>query len=222
MRSCVIIPAFNEADNIGAVVKAVKSLNLDCIVVDDGSDDETSLIAKRDGAYLIRHDVRRGKGASLKDGFDYAKSQAYDTMVVMDADGQHEASDIPRFIDRARETGASVIVGNRMANPTGMPKIRIFTNRFMSAIISAICGQKIADTQCGYRFFSSKAIDDIEIEARKFEIDSELLIKLARKGYDIESIAIKSIYAKETSKIRPIRDAFRFIRFLVRIGFNRD
>jgi len=222
MRSCVIIPAFNEADSIGAVVNAVKGLNLDCIVVDDGSDDETSSTAKRDGAYLIRHDVRRGKGASLRDGFDYAKSQAYDTMVVMDADGQHEASDLPRFIDRARETGASVIVGNRMANPTGMPKIRIFTNRLMSAIISAICGQEIADTQCGYRLFSSKAINDIEIEARKFEIDSELLIKLARKGYNIESIAIKSIYAKETSKIRPIRDAFRFIRFLVGIGFNRD
>lgn len=217
MRACVILPAFNEADNISKVIREIKKAEIEVIVIDDGSNDSTSSIAEKEKTHLIRHPIRRGKGASLKDGFDYARSNGYDMIITMDADGQHDPSEIPLFIKKAKETGARVIVGNRLADPAGMPLTRIFTNWFMSKIISAICRQVIPDTQCGYRLFYREAIDSIDIEARKFEIESELLVKLARKGYRIESLPIKSIYAGGTSQINPLIDTFRFIRFIVKI-----
>lgn len=222
MKTCVILPAYNEAANISKVIRGIKSLNIDVIVIDDGSKDQTSQIAERENVYLIRHNRRRGKGSTLKDGFDYAIRQRYDIIIIMDADGQHEPSDIPRFIDKAKEAGVSVVIGNRMSNPTDMPPNRIFTNRFMSSIIAAICHQTIPDTQCGYRLFTREALESIDIRGRKFEIDSELLIKLARKGYKIESLPIRSIYAGEKSQIRPIWDSIRFIRLMIKILLHRE
>ncbi len=220
MTPCVVLPAYNEAENIRDVIRAIKALKLDVLVVDDGSEDETYLVAAKEQAYLIRHPRRTGKGASLKDGIDYAIRNGYNTIITMDADGQHDASDIPAFLNKVNETGSSVVVGNRMDNPIGMPVIRILTNKFLSAIISGICKQKIPDTQCGYRLFKKEALDKLQIEAQKFEVDSEVLIKIAQRGEKIESVPIKSIYADEVSKIRPIRDSFRFILFLFKIWFK--
>lgn len=222
MKTCVILPAFNEAENIANIIRKIKKIDIDVIVVDDGSKDSTSSIAEKEKAYLIRHPRRRGKGTSLKDGFDYARRRGYDIIITMDADGQHGPSEIPLFIKKAKETEASVVVGDRLTDPADMPPIRVLTNRFMSKIISAICHQRIPDTQCGFRLFHRDAINSIEIEARKFEIESELLVKLSRKGYRIESLPIKSIYAGETSQINPIIDAFRFIRFIIRILTTRE
>ena len=220
MTPCVVLPAYNEAENIKSVIRAIKALKLDVLVVDDGSEDETYLVAAKEQAYLIRHPRRVGKGASLKDGIDYAIRNGYNTIITMDADGQHDASDIPAFLNRVNETGSSVVVGNRMDNPIGMPLIRILTNKFMSFIISGICKQKIPDTQCGYRLFKKEALEELQIEAQKFEVDSEVLIKVAQRGQKIESVPIRSIYADEVSKIRPIRDSFRFILFLFKIWFK--
>ncbi|NQT95707.1 MAG: glycosyltransferase family 2 protein [Candidatus Omnitrophica bacterium] len=221
MRICAILPAFNEAGSIEKIIKEIKSNDIEVIVIDDGSDDKTKEQAKQQGAHVISHAKRRGKGVSLKDGFNYALSNNYDIIITMDADGQHEPLDIPKFIGRAKERQASVVIGNRMSNPTGMPAIRIFTNKLMSFVVSVVCRQNIPDTQCGYRLYTKEAISGISIKARKFEIDSELLIKLARKGYKIESVPIRSIYADERSKIRPIRDTFRFLGFLIKSLFKR-
>ena len=220
MTPCVVLPAYNEAENIRDVIRAIKALHLDVLVVDDGSEDDTYLVAAKEQAYLIRHPRRTGKGASLKDGIDYAIRNGYNTIITMDADGQHDASDIPAFLNKVNETGSSVVVGNRMDNPIGMPLIRILTNKFMSFIISGICKQKIPDTQCGYRLFKKEALEELQIEAQKFEVDSEVLIKVAQRGQKIESVPIRSIYADEVSKIRPIRDSFRFILFLFKIWFK--
>ena len=220
MTPCVVLPAYNEAENIRDVIRAIKALHLDVLVVDDGSEDETYLVAAKEQAYLIRHPRRTGKGASLKDGIDYAIRNGYNTIITMDADGQHDASDIPAFLNKVNETGSSVVVGNRMDNPIDMPVIRILTNKFMSFIISGICKQKIPDTQCGYRLFKKEAFKEFQIETQKFEVDSEVLIKIAQRGEKIESVPIRSIYADEVSKIRPIRDSFRFILFLFKIWFK--
>lgn len=220
MRGCAILPAYNEAANIAEVIRKVKALGIDVIVIDDGSSDNTSSIAKSESAVLIRHDLRRGKGATLKDGFDHVRGKGYDFIVMLDADGQHDPAEIPAFIDKATNSSAGIVVGNRMGAPEGMPLIRILTNRFMSWLISAVCGQRIPDTQCGYRLMTADAFRAVDIEARKYEVESELLIKLARRGYKIESVPIKSLYGQETSNIRPIQDTFRFIGFLIKTIFK--
>ncbi len=217
MNTCVVIPAFNEAENILKVISGVKALDIDVIVVNDGSLDETSLMAEKGGAHIIHHSKRCGKGLSLRRGFDYAIKNGYNIIISMDADGQHDPADIPHFLDKIKGKEFCVVVGNRMDNPKDMPLIRIITNKLMSSVISAVCRQNIPDTQCGYRLFTRDAISGIDIKANKFEVDSELLVKLARNGFKIESVSIRSIYGKEKSKIRPIRDTFRFMRFLTRI-----
>jgi glycosyltransferase involved in cell wall biosynthesis len=221
MKICAVIPALNEAVYISDIIKDIKAIGIDAVVIDDGSKDATSSIAGKAGAYLIRHPVRLGKGASIKDGLNYAIIKGYDIVITMDADGQHQASDIPRFLDMAKSNSVHAIVGNRMSNPKNMPPIRILTNRLMSFIISAICRQNIPDTQCGFRLFKREAIVGLDINSRKFEIESELLIKLSRRGCRIRSLPIMSIYGDETSQIRPFRDTMRFIRFLIRILLNR-
>jgi len=220
MKTAVLLPAFNESSTISVLTRKIKSGGLDVVVIDDGSEDGTGNLAEKEGATVIRHPKRRGKGLSLKDGFEYASKNGYEHVITMDADGQHDPEEIQGLMDKARETKASVVVGNRLANPADMPWVRLFTNRFMSGVVSAICHQKIPDTQCGYRLFEIDALNSIVIEARKFEIESELLVKLAKKGYKIESVPIRSIYAGETSQINPLTDTFRFIRFLVRILFR--
>jgi len=221
MKVCAVIPAFNESQSISEIIDSVRGQSVDVIVVDDGSEDNTAELAKAHGAHLIQHEVRSGKGISLRDGFKYAVSSGYDAIIAMDADGQHEASDIPKFLAKMKESGASVVLGNRMSNPTDMPFIRIFTNKFMSSIISAVCKQDIPDSQCGYRLYSKEAISSISIKAPKFEIESEILVKLARKDFRIRSVSIKSIYGEEKSKIRPVRDTLRFFGFLFKIIFDR-
>jgi len=216
MRACAIIPAFNEAENISKVISGILEHAIDVIVVDDGSLDETFLLAERSGAYVIRHAKRCGKGLSLKSGFDYAIKNGYDIIISMDADGQHDPAGIPLFLDKAKKIGSGIVLGNRMDNPKGMPIIRIITNKFMSSMISIICCRNIPDTQCGYRLFTRDAIAKVDIEAQKFEVESEILVKLARDGFAIESVPIRSIYGLEKSKIRPVRDTMRFICFLIR------
>ena len=217
MNACVVIPAFNEAASISKVINGVKALDIDVIVVDDGSLDETSLIAEKSGAHIIHNPQRYGKGLSLRRGFDYAIKNSYDIIISMDGDGQHDSADIPRFLEMVKNKKACVALGNRMDDPKDTPLIRIFTNKFMSFVISVICHQNIPDTQCGFRLFTRDAISGIDIKAHKFEVESELLVKLSRNGFKIESVPIRSIYGQEKSKIRPIRDTFRFMRFLTKI-----
>lgn len=221
MKVCAIIPAFNEAEALGRVIEGIRAFGVDAIVVDDGSTDETSLIAEKNNAHVIHNLQRSGKGFSLRNGFDYALKHGYDMVFTIDGDGQHDPRAIPMFLDKIKKRGCSVVVGNRMNNPKDMPIVRVITNKFMSSVISGICGQYIADTQCGYRLFISDAIAGIDIRSRKFEIESEILVKLARSGFRIDSVPVKSIYADEKSKIRPVRDSFRFLRFVLDMIFKK-
>ncbi len=220
MKACAVIPAFNEGKNIKHVINGVIDRGIDAIVVDDGSQDNTLSEAKVTRAHVIHHGLRCGKGLSLKKGFDYAINNSYDIIISMDADGQHDPSDIPVFLDKIKKEPDCVVLGNRMNAPKGMPIARVLTNKFMSSVISAICRQNIPDTQCGYRLFTKDALSKVAIKARKFEVESEILVKLARSGFKINSVPIKSIYGKEKSSIRPVRDTFRFLRFLTRIMFE--
>jgi len=216
-KICAIIPAFNEAEAISAVVKGVISQGIDALVVNDGSTDNTALIAQNRGAFVISHKERRGKGIALKTGLDKAVSDNYKLLFILDADGQHDPNDIPVFLKKLELSGCSAVIGNRMGMPKGMPFVRVLTNKFMSSVISLICCQHIPDSQCGYRLFTREVIANVNIKSQKFEIESEILIKLSNKGFRIESVPIKTIYANEKSKIRPIRDTIRFIRLIIKV-----
>lgn len=97
MIPCVIIPTYNEAKTIGELVKQIRGQDLPVIVIDDGSQDNTSKVAQDNGAVILKNERNFGKGASLIKGFDYALNKDFDAVIILDGDGQHEASDIPFF-----------------------------------------------------------------------------------------------------------------------------
>lgn len=220
MRICVVIPAFNEEKAIADLIKHVKPQGFDVIVVDDGSKDNTVHEAASAGAVVLEGKINKGKGAALKKAFKYVLENQYDAIITMDADGQHSPDDLKNLVAEAKNKYSHMVVGNRMSSYKNMPMLRILTNKIMSLIISLICQQDIPDTQCGFRFISSQVLKDMNLSTRNYEVESEMLIRAAHKGYKIHSCAIKTIYAGERSEINPFVDTFRFCKFLVKYFFK--
>lgn len=216
MAICVLIPAFNEAQEIAHVVGATRQKGFDVLVVDDGSTDNCGAIAKEKGALVLRHDERCGKGLSLREGFKHVLKGPYAGVITMDGDGQHDPADLEQFLIKQQQDPVSVITGNRMVDSKSMPLVRYWTNCFMSFLISTICRQRIPDTQCGYRYIHRKILEELKITCNDFEIETEVLVKASKKGYKIHSVPVKTIYRDEKSKIRPLKDTVRFFRYLFR------
>jgi len=222
MKICVLIPAFNESKSIGPIIEALIKKGVPVLIVDDGSTDGTGRMAIDYGVNLIRHQKNMGKGASLKDGFDYiAGHDLYDAVIVMDADGQHSVEDIDKFLDIARKGSADIVVGNRMGHAENMPRVRYYTNKFLSFMLSGICRQVIPDTQCGYRLLTRKALKDIRLDSSNFETESEMLIVASRKGFKIMSVPIETVYRGEKSEINPVTDTIRFAKLIAKYTFDR-
>lgn len=214
MKLCIIIPTYNEEENIKKLLGELKPKNFDILVVDDGSTDSTVMLAEEQNVMLVKHNCRLGKGFSIRDGFNFAVKNNYEAVITMDGDGQHSPEDALKFVDFALGFKPDIIVGNRMVNPKGMPFIRFMTNKIMSKIISFICRQNIPDSQCGFRFITCEVLKNISLGSSKFEIESEVLIEASKKGYRIASVAIHTIYGAEKSRINPFWDTLRFFKFI--------
>ena len=217
MKVWVVIPALNEAESLAKLLDAIQGLEVSTLVIDDGSRDGTLSIAKEKADAVIHNERNRGKGVALNVGFTSLLEQNdWDYAITMDADGQHSPEDLDKFLVEANR-GASFVVGNRMHNPQGMPFLRIMVNKCMSAILSFLAHQKIPDTQCGFRLIKREVLKKMIIETKKFEVESELIIKAARLGFNISNVPIQSIYFfGRHSRISPFVDTIRFFRFIVR------
>jgi glycosyltransferase involved in cell wall biosynthesis len=221
MKAGILIPAYNESGHIGDLVRQLRKMDFEPIVIDDGSVDKTAEIARKEGAKVIRSNVNLGKGEALKRGFSAALKEGYDAVVIMDGDGQHSPDDIAKFIKVAEKSPNALLIGNRMGNAENMPLARHLTNRFMSFILSGICRQRIPDSQCGFRLMQKELFKKIYLESSRFEIESEILIKAARLGVKIISVPIETLYGRETSQISPFWDTCRFIYLLLRLTFSK-
>ena len=212
-QCAAVIPCLNEARNIGEVVRSVRRFVPTVFVIDDGSQDNTAEIAKRAGAEVIRHTVPHGKGIALQAGWKHALARGFNWALMLDGDGQHAAADIPGFFEAAERSGTRLVVGNRMGNPEGMPRVRRWVNRWMSERISALAGISLPDSQCGFRLMDLRVRNKLAVEAAHFEIESDVLLAFARAGCLIEFVPIQVIYKGEQSKIHPVRDTIRWMRW---------
>jgi len=217
----VVMPAFQAQATIHPLIEAIRSQGLPVIVVDDASTDHTAAEAKRAGAFVIVLAANGGKGVALRKGFAHALQEGFDWVLTMDADGQHLASEIPLFLQAALRGNSDLIIGNRMWSPRGMPFERRMTNWLMSCALSRFAGQQVPDTQCGFRLISRRLLEQLELFSDRFEVDSELVVKSAWVGCRITSIPISSIYRRNLSFIRPLRDTFRFFRLLEKLRRDR-
>lgn len=218
LKVCVLIPAYNEAKHVGAVVREVLEYCPDVVVIDDGSPDETDRVAAEAGATVLEHVHNQGKGAALQTGFDYARANGYDLAITLDADGQHAPSDIPAFLQAYERTHSPVLVGNRMGNVADMPWNRRFVNRFMSDLLSRVMGQYVPDSQCGFRLYHRSAFPEgpYDAHSQRFAAESEILLRLSLQGRKIGAVTIQTIYGDEKSKVNPFFDTIRFFRMLHR------
>ncbi len=220
-NTIVVIPSYNESRTIGDIVRDIVNMDLTVLVIDDGSSDHTERVALDNGAMVKRHKENFGKGFSVREGVNYVLEKTdFEWMIIMDGDGQHHTEDIPALMDATREGGADIVIGNRMRETKAMPPLRYWTNRFMSRVVSGMCGQRIPDTQCGYRLIRVSALKNMNLTSNKYDIESEMLMQAAEDNMKIASVPIRTIYGEETSEINPIRDAIKFFALILKYHFN--
>ncbi len=225
MRTLVIVPSKNVEATVGDVVRRVLGLDLglDVLVVNDGSEDDTSRVAREAGAEVVEHAENLGKGAALRTGFEYAVERGYEAVITIDGDGQHDPAAIPQFLETIEKSGADIVVGTRMHAVGQMPKLRIWTNRTTSRVVSFLSRQSIPDSQSGYRMIRVRVLKDLvkSFVTTRYDTESELLIRAGRRGYRVAATAIESIYRGAVSHINPVADTLRFVRLVGRSLFWR-
>jgi glycosyltransferase involved in cell wall biosynthesis len=221
-QTAAVIPAYQDETHIGEIARRTRERLDHVLVVDDGSTDCTSQRAREAGAEVIVHDRNQGKGEAIKTGLAHwfrapNPGREIGWVILLDSDGQHIPEEIDRFLAAAASvTAPTFFIGNRMNDVGRMPFVRRVVNRYMSNQISRICGQRIPDTQCGFRMLDRQLIPDMLAGGHRFDYETEALIIASRKGYRVESVPITTVYTDQISKIHPARDAFRFFKLMRR------
>jgi glycosyltransferase involved in cell wall biosynthesis len=223
MVICALIAAFNEEAHIADVVTGAARHVSQVLVVDDGSTDRTRTAAEAAGAVVVRHDRNRGKGAAIRTGLETAFAGPYTHVLFLDGDMQHDPADIPRLIAQAEHGVGDFVVGEREFRKEAMPAPRFYSNVIGSAILSKFIGAPVTDSQSGFRLIRADLLRQLPLTGTKYEIETEMLIKLVRAGARLERVPIRRLqYAGAHSKIRPFRDTFRTCMLALRYRFGRN
>lgn len=211
ITKCVaVIPCFNEARTIAPLVAAVSRYLPSVIVVDDGSTDGSSSLASGVGAEVVAHRRNLGKGTALKTGLSRARERGFEWALVLDGDGQHAPGDGPAFWRCAEQTGALLVVGNRMHNAEAIPWLRRQVNRWMSRRLSRHAGRRLPDTQCGFRLVHLETWATLPLNTERFEIESEMLMAFLAAGCPVGFVPIRVIGRGRRSRIHPVTDSLRW------------
>lgn len=220
-KAVAIIPALNAERTLAQVVRDAKQLLDDVLVVDDGSSDRTAQVAREAGAVVLRHESNRGKGAALKTGFTWALEQGFEAAVTLDADGQHLAREIPKFVSAWRAGGGDLIIGGRAHLFGQMLPRRRNANRFSAWCISKASGVRVGDSQSGFRLYSAHLLRTLRLHADGFDMESEVIVRAGRRGFRITSIPIELGFVDgvATSHYKPLMDTLRIAWTVARARF---
>jgi glycosyltransferase involved in cell wall biosynthesis len=222
-QTLVLIPAYNAAETVGRVIKAIHEVSprLATLVVDDGSEDATAGVARDAGAVVLKHGENKGKGAALRTGFEEFLRRSEKAVITIDADGQHSPGEIPNLIECWIKEKADIVIGTRKRDVKHMPALRIFTNTVSTWLVSLSAGRRIPDSQSGYRLLTRQVIDTIRTTSRGYGAESEILIKAASSGLKIGSAPISTIYENEKSYIHPLKQPLLFMGLIIKSLFWR-
>ncbi len=214
-----LIPAYNEATHVGPVVAAARR-HLPVLVVDDGSTDDTAQVAAAAGAEVLPQQPNQGKGRALQAGFRWALAHDYDAVITLDADGQHDPAEIPRFLAAFTREQGDLIIGAR--DFSQIPPVRRLANTLGQRAFSWALGQHIPDNQSGYRLLSRRMIEaSLASGEHGFEFEVEMIVLCVRNGYRLDWVPIRTIYADERSHIHPLWHTVHFSRMVWRTWRRR-
>jgi glycosyltransferase involved in cell wall biosynthesis len=209
MPLVAIVPAHDEAPRIGAVVRAA-AVHLPVLVVDDGSVDETAERATEAGATVVRQLPNQGKGAALRTGFRWTIDHGAEAAITLDGDGQHDPAEIPRFLEAWAAGAPDLVVGRR--NFRSMPPSRRLANELGRLVFSWAVGRRIPDNQSGFRLVSRRLMEaTLASDEAGFEFEVEMIVTAIRAGWTIGWVPIRTIYAGQTSHIRPVPHLRKFV-----------
>ncbi len=219
MKTAVVIPARNEQRTIREVVAAARDQVDQVIVVDDGSTDRTLECLEGLTVDIVRHEHSRGKAAALATGFEHALVGDCDWVITLDGDGQHDPADIERLLEAANVWPDHLIIGARIRQRHRQPGIRRFANRFADFWISWASGQRVPDSQTGFRAYPRALLEKIRPSTRKkhgFVFETAMLIDGARAGHRCVAVPIDSVYHDNArpSYFRPGRDVWEIFWFV--------
>ena len=211
-----LIPAFQEGPRVAAVVKGAW-LHLPVVVIDDGSSDDTAAQAEAAGGTVLLQRPNAGKGSAIRAGLRYALAHGAAAVVTLDADGQHDPTEIPHFLEAFETFEAAdarrpeLVIGRRDFG--SMPLVRRLSNTLGGWVFSAAVGRRIADNQSGYRLIGRRLMTALlESEEAGFEFEVEMIARCIVLGFPIAEIPIRTIYAGEPSHIRARTHLLNFLR----------
>ena len=214
----VIIPAYNEQENIGEVVEKIKNIplgNTEIIVVDDGSTDNTAEVAKEKGAVLIRHSKNMGKGFSLREAISLAKA---DTVIFIDGDGQDDPSDIPKLLSPLKKD-ADLVIGSRwlgILEEKAISKLHFFVTTLITQLINILFSSKITDSQAGFRCIKRDAFESLGLTAKEYDIETEMLVRAINQKLKVVEVPVtrrRRLHGK--SKLRRIRLGLKILKHII-------
>jgi glycosyltransferase involved in cell wall biosynthesis len=213
LKACVIIPTYNNAATLAAVIEDVAEYSDHIIVVNDGSTDDTVEIANRFPAVqFISYAKNVGKGWALRKAFTYASEKGYKYAITIDSDGQHFAKDMPAFINKLEEEPNAIIIGARNMGQASVPGGSSFGNKFSNFWFKVETGISSPDTQSGYRLYPLEPLKKMRFITRKYEFEIEVLVRAAWRGVKVISVPVTVYYApaaERVSHFRPFKDFFR-------------
>ena len=220
------IPSYNEEVAIGSLVLRASQYADQVVVLDDGSTDKTAEIARFAGAHVLVHDVNLGKGAALRDLFDYATQSGFDIIVIIDGDGQHNPDDIPKLVEPLLRNEADVVNGSRYLNGEigSTPRYRRFGQRILDKVVHIGLNNdiNITDTQSGFRAFSIKTAPFFKFNTDQLAIDSEMLMNAANAQLRIKEVSIGVRYDVGRSSKHPVSHGVQVLTGVLRtIEFKR-
>lgn len=210
--ACVVVPTYNNGKTLGRVLDGLAAITRHIIVVNDGSTDNTTQVLTQYPTMRIIHLARNsGKGFALQTGFSEATKCGYRYAVTIDSDGQHYPDDLLVFVDEVQHNGEGLLIGARNMAQEGVPEKSSFGNRFSNFWFWFETGIRLQDTQCGYRLYPLKPLQNIKFYTHKFEFEIEVIVKAAWRGVPIRNVPVKVLYDPDerVSHFRPFHDFAR-------------